>query len=96
MVSIRQAHPTLRRGAQVVRLAEDEGGLLVVSRVLGDEEIVIAYNAETRARQATVRVDGASSAFTALAGACAPAPTAPGVYQVDVPALSFIVCKAGG
>jgi glycosidase len=96
MVALRQSEPALRRGEQVVRHSEDDGGLLVVSRVLGGTEMVVAFNAETTPRQARVRVDGASATFEALAGTCSPTPVAPGVYDVSVPALDFVICRAGG
>lgn len=85
-------------------VAEDEseavsthGGLFVISRI--DEEsgteVVVAFNANEVSRSANVVVDGRSLAWTSRSGTCSPTASAPGSYAVEVPALSFVVCRSG-
>jgi glycosidase len=95
MASVRQAHIGLRRGEQTVRHAEKDGGLLVVTRLspAQDFEYLIAFNAETRPRQAMLRTDGRVTSYTALSGVCPGTPNIPGRVTVEVPALGFIVCQ---
>lgn len=73
------------------------GGLFVISRF--DEEsgteVVAAFNANEVSRSANIAVDGRSLEWTSRSGACAPNASAPGSYAVEVPALSFVVCRSG-
>ncbi len=73
------------------------GGLFVISRI--DEEsgteVVAAFNANEVSRSANIAVDGRSLEWTSRSGACAPNASAPGSYAVEVPALSFVVCRSG-
>lgn len=93
---IRTAEPALRRGEQITRLAHREDSLFVFSRVdyEAGTEIVVAINAEDEARQVSVAVDGRSTAFAALLGACATSSAAPGSYAMTIPALDVMVCKS--
>ncbi len=92
---IRHAEPTLRRGEQLTRLAHSEDGIFVFSRIdyASGEEIIIAVNAEKEAKALSVAVDGRATSFSSLLGACQPSVSAPGSYQLDVPALDLLVCK---
>jgi glycosidase len=96
MAAVRTNEPALRRGAQYVRVAEEEGGLFVISRI--DEEsgveVVAAFNADETARTGFVEVDGLSMNWTALSGECGSSSSAPGSYEIEVPALDFIVCRS--
>ncbi|WP_031552957.1 alpha-amylase family glycosyl hydrolase [Parvularcula oceani] len=96
MAALRKQEPALRRGAQVERLSEAEGGLYAFSRL--DEaigrEILMVANAENRPREASVPVDARSAQWSGLRGACAASPDAPGSYPVKVPARGFVLCRS--
>lgn len=96
MAAIRQAHAGLRRGGQIVRHSDLEGGLIVLSRILRDEgqEFIIAFNADTQAREINVPVDVRAQDWSSLQGVCASVSAAPGSYAVSVPALDFVVCHS--
>jgi glycosidase len=94
LARLRRMHPALRRGEQVVRHYQDEPGLLALSRVLGSEDILIVYNTAAQERDAFVSVDYDKRTFSSLRGVCDAKAAAPGSYQVRVPALDFIVCRA--
>lgn len=98
MAALHQAHPALRRGEQVLRLAESEpGGLLALSRLDPETgaEYLITFNTGMTARTRQVEVDPASKSWTALAGSCAPASTTTASYRVTVPPLDYIICVSG-
>lgn len=95
MADIRQSHPALRRGDQTVRHVGHEEPVLVLSRTLAGEEIVIAFNAQAEPVSLDVAVDGRALAWRSLSGDCAAEASAPGSYRLDVPALDFVVCRSG-
>ncbi|WP_417479094.1 alpha-amylase family glycosyl hydrolase [Maricaulis maris] len=97
MAELRQTHRTLRRGEQIVRHADNEDSLLVMSRVDYEtgEEYVIAYNGETAAQTIRVEVDGRAGAWESLAGVCPMAGNASGTLALDIPALDYVVCRTG-
>ncbi|MAC89889.1 alpha-amylase family glycosyl hydrolase [Maricaulis sp.] len=97
MAELRQTHRTLRRGEQIVRHADNEDSLLVMSRVDYEtgEEYVIAYNGETAAQTIRVEVDGRAGVWESLAGVCPMAGNASGTLALDIPALDYVVCRAG-
>ncbi|MBU6299688.1 MAG: alpha-amylase, partial [Alphaproteobacteria bacterium] len=98
LTRIRESHAALRRGKQIVRNYSDTPGLFAVSRIDPDtgREIVIAFNTSTAPLSAQVEIDPASQHFTALHGACAAEPSAPGSYHVTLAPLDYIICAAGG
>lgn len=98
LAHLRLAHPALRRGRQIVRDYSEKPGLFAVSRIdpKTGAEIVIAFNTSNAPLSVQVEVDPASRQFTSLHGACAPAPTAPGSYHVDLAPLDYVVCAAKG
>lgn len=97
LARLRESHPALTRGAQIVRDYSDEPGLFAVSRIdpATGHEIVIAFNTSTKPLSVQVEVDPASQHFTSLHGQCAPVPSAPGSYHVDLAPLDYVVCAAG-
>jgi glycosidase len=97
MAELRQTHRTLRRGEQIVRHADNEDSLLVMSRVDYEtgEEYVIAYNGETAAQTIRVEVDGRAGVWESLAGVCPMAGNASGTLALDIPALDYVVCRTG-
>ena len=96
MAAIRKAEPALRRGQQIVRHSDLEGGLFIMSRFspADDAEIVIAFNAEDTPRELSFPVDGHSQSWQSLMGDCAHQSPAPGTYHVAVPAVGMVVCKS--
>lgn len=97
LAAIRKGHPALTRGHQVTRAYGDGPGLFAVSRFdpVTGAEILIAFNTATQPFAGNVEVDTASAHFTALAGQCPAAPTAPGSIALTIPALGYVVCAAG-
>lgn len=93
--ALRSAHEGLRRGRQVVRLAEQDGGVFVVSRLApSGGEIIVALNFRKEARRVNVVTDPRSTDFTPLTGVCAPRISAPGSYAIDLPGLGYAVCRS--
>lgn len=94
MGRVRTAHAALRRGRQVERLAEEDGGVYAFSRVMDEGEIVVVFNFRNEARELGVPVDSRSTAFAALAGNCPVAAAATGVIEIELAPLSYVVCKS--
>lgn len=92
---IRADHPALRYGEQKILHSDEDGGVFVVSRSLGDTEYVIAMNFRAEPRALNVEVGPELRSFTALAGECAPGVSAPGSYPLALGGLEFAVCKSG-
>ncbi|WP_370335184.1 alpha-amylase family glycosyl hydrolase [Parvularcula marina] len=95
LAAMRQSEPALRRGAQMVRHSDLEGGVIVLSRMDpdGSGEIIGAFNAENEARTIRFPVDGRSGAWQGLHGDCLNESPAPGMYEVTLPATGFVICK---
>jgi neopullulanase len=95
LAAIRSTHPALRHGRQVVRHADEDAGLFVMSRFApeGGAEYVIAFNADPVSREISIAVDGRASGWESLHGDCLPGPQAPGHLSLRVPALSALVCR---
>lgn len=97
MAGLRQAHPSLRRGRQVVRYAGDAPGLFAVSRFgEGDGETLILFNTATTPVTAQVKVEMTSTAWTSVHGDCAPTSSAPGSLRVTVAPLDYMICSSEG
>jgi glycosidase len=93
MAAIRRADPALTSGPLVVRAAGDKPGLFAYSR-LGAGETLVAFNTGTAPVAAQVAVESRSARWQSLHGRCAPTPSAPGSYPVEIPPLDYVVCKA--
>ncbi len=96
LARIRTATPALTRGRQHLRAWGDKPGLLAVSRFdpTTGREVLLAFNNSAEPVDMPVEVDARSTAFTALAGPCAPRATAPGSVRVALPAFGYAVCAA--
>lgn len=96
MAGIRSAHPALRRGEQIVRHADLDGGVLALSRIREDtgEEYLVVFNAEDEPRDLNVTVDGAARRWESVTGECAPEAEAAASYPVSVPALGHVICRS--
>lgn len=96
LARLRHAQAALRDGAQLVRADATAPGLFAVSRLdpQGGHELLIAFNTSSAAVSAPVTVNATSARFSSLVGACEPAASAPGSYQVTVPPLDYIVCAS--
>jgi glycosidase len=96
LAQVRRATPALSSGSTRIRAFSDRPGLLAVSRFdpATGREVVLAFNTATAPLTARIAVDPASTAFTALAGQCAPRADAPGSLSLSLPALGFAVCAA--
>ncbi len=96
MAQVRKAEVALRRGEQVTRHADHDGGLMVISRLdpADKSEIVIAFNAGNSDRTISFPVDGRALGWSSLIGRCNARSKAPGSYQLEVPATGYVVCKS--
>lgn len=96
MAALYHSHAPLRRGRQVLRLTEQDGGLFAFSRI--DEqtgtEILVVLNMREMPRTASVEVNAHSRTWTSLAGTCAPQVDATASYPVTVSGLDYIICKS--
>jgi glycosidase len=92
--AVRTNSPALRRGSTVLRGAEDGPGLLAFSRVLGQEEVLVATNTSTQPITRNIRVETSSERFRTLAGNCPAAATAPGTVRITLPPLGYAICHA--
>lgn len=96
LAKLRRETPALTGGLTRVRASSAKPGLLAVSRFdpKTGAEVLLAYNTSTAPVSAQVVVDPASLTFTALAGPCPAAATAPGSLGISLPPLGFAVCAA--
>lgn len=96
LARLRHDSMALRRGRQIVRSYSPEPGLFAVSRIdpISGAETVVAFNTSTRPITAQVATEGESLHFGSMHGHCSAAPTAPGSYRVEIPALDYVACAA--
>ncbi|MEM7723430.1 MAG: alpha-amylase family glycosyl hydrolase [Pseudomonadota bacterium] len=101
LARLRHEHVALRRGEQLIRHTDLEGGLLAFSRFASPgadaksgTEYIAVFNADETDREIDLPVDGRSNQWQALYGTCAAASSAPGSYGVRVPALGYILCRS--
>lgn len=95
LARLRADHPALRKGRQVTRHYEQGPGLFVASRKddATGEEVLLAFNTSDAPAAANLAVGYDAARFTALAGPCPAAVTAPGSARIDLPAFSWAVCR---
>ncbi len=96
MTRVRAADARLRRGGVKVRIADQEPGVLAVSRLDDDGESLVVFNTSTEARNVNVPVETGSLEWRALLGQCPARAAAPGAISVSVPALGYVVCVSEG
>jgi len=96
MTRVRAADRRLRHGRVAVRIADQEPGVLAVSRIDDDGETLVVFNSSTVARDVNVPVETRSSDWRALLGQCPARAAAPGAVSVSVPALGYLVCVSEG
>lgn len=94
MARLYHAHEALRRGAQTVRHAEVEGGVFAASRAGAQSEYLTVFNTETRPRTAFIDIDPRAAAWQSLHGTCPASPEAAGSLKVELPPLSYVICKS--
>jgi neopullulanase len=94
LAEARKATPALRRGETVFRAGTEGPGLLAFSRILDGREVLVAVNTSTQPIEQNVLVETSSQRFTALAGTCPTAASAPGSVRITLPALGYAVCDA--
>lgn len=91
---IYRAHEALRRGPQIVRIAEPDGGVIAVSRLASNAEYLVAFNASNMLRTLQVGIDPRSDSWKPVTGFCNKRSSAPGSLRISVPAFGFIICKS--
>ncbi len=96
MAALRQAHPALRRGRQIVRGYSEHPGLFALSRILDGAEVLVVFNTSGAPITANVDIEPGSRAWTSARGQCAPAASAPGSYRVTLGAFDYMICTSEG
>ncbi|MEO5772949.1 MAG: alpha-amylase family glycosyl hydrolase [Sphingomicrobium sp.] len=91
---MRAESAVLRRGATILRASEERPGLLAFSRVLAGKEVLVALNTSAAPIERNIVVDVRSRHFSALAGSCPVAASAPGSVRVSLPPFGYAVCDA--
>ncbi|WP_242102600.1 alpha-amylase family glycosyl hydrolase [Lysobacter sp. M2-1] len=94
LAGLRRDDPALRRGEMRVRYAGDAPGLFAFSRLLDGAETLVAVNTGDKPVSAQVLVDAGSQRWESAAGSCTPTSSAPGSVRVELPPLSYSVCRA--
>ncbi|MDZ4113719.1 MAG: alpha-amylase family glycosyl hydrolase [Brevundimonas sp.] len=96
MTRVRAADRRLRHGRVAVRVADQESGILALSRLDDDGETLVVFNTSTETRDVNVPVETGSLEWRALLGQCPARAAAPGAVSVSVPALGYLVCVSEG
>lgn len=96
MAGVRAADPRLRRGAVKVRVADQEPGILALSRLDATGETLVVFNTSTGPREVNAPVETTSLAWRAALGQCPSRAAAPGALSLSVPALGYLVCVSEG
>ncbi|WP_120716318.1 alpha-amylase family glycosyl hydrolase [Tsuneonella amylolytica] len=93
---LRQAHPALRTGKQIVRHYEQEPGVFAVSRFdpVDGTEYLVVFNTTAAPRKANIVVGTDVLSLQTLAGNCPASSAAPGSATVSLPAFGWAVCRA--
>ncbi|MEZ5955234.1 MAG: alpha-amylase family glycosyl hydrolase [Hyphomonas sp.] len=95
MAEIRGANEALRRGEQVMRLTELDGGVMAFSRLDGARgEYLVAFNTRNEPRRVNVAVDPRSASFEAIAGRCPTTAAATGVVSLSMEPLGWTICRS--
>lgn len=95
MAKIYAANKPLRRGAQIVRLSEADGGVFAISRLARNGgEYLVVFNTRNEDRDVQIETDTRSSSWTSITGSCLPTSTAPGSYHVKLAPLDYVICKS--
>ncbi|WP_088311148.1 alpha-amylase family glycosyl hydrolase [Novosphingobium sp. B 225] len=94
--AVRRETPALTGGLGRVRTAGEKPGLFALSRFdpTTGKELVLAFNTAAHSISQRIEVNPASTAFSPLAGQCAPVADAPGSLTITLPAFGFAVCAA--
>ena len=95
LAALRQAHPALARGRQVVRGYAEKPGLFSVSRFdpATSAEYLIAFNTSDAAIHAASVIGTKAETLETLFGACQARVSAPGSVMLDLPAFGSAVCR---
>lgn len=96
MARIRHTHPALRRGVLRVRHLEQTPGVFAFSRLLEDEEILVAINTGDAPSKVTVPVRSTSMRWEELWNQCPAQSAAPGSITLELAPLAISVCRAVG
>lgn len=93
MAALYHEHTVLRRGQQVIRMTEEEGGAMAFSRVdASGQEAVVIMNFRNEERVLNIQVDPRSTSFSPLQGNCPASVSATGVVHVSIGPLDYAVC----
>jgi glycosidase len=96
LAQLRQAHPALRRGQQLVRNYDEKPGLLAFSRVdeATGQEVLVVANTSAASLQANVELAPKTTMFSPLLGNCPAAIRAPGTASFSLPPFGYVICLA--
>ena len=95
LAALREAHPALARGQQVVRTYDEKPGLFSISRFdpATGAEYLIAYNTSDTPIHAASVIGSEADTFETLFGTCPVRVSAPGSVLLDLPAFGSAVCR---
>lgn len=90
-----KAHKTLRRGKQLIRQTEIDGGMFAFSRIdeQTGEEFLIILNTSNEAQDKQIEVDVSDTNWESIRGDCPAEVTAPGSYGISIDALDYMICR---
>ncbi|MGV6800905.1 MAG: alpha-amylase family glycosyl hydrolase [bacterium] len=97
MAKLYHTNQGLRRGPQIIRLAETtQGGIFAISRLEAEtgHEYLIAFNTGTTPRTLPIETDPRSSKWESLYGNCPSKATTTAIITVTIPSLDYIICRA--
>lgn len=95
MAGAYRANPALRRGKQVQRLAELDGGVYAFSRLDPEGgEYLVVVNTRNESRDLNILIDPRSERFDAVLGACPESTLTTGVVRMELSPLAYAVCRS--
>lgn len=98
LARIRAGDERLRRGDSLIRRADQDPGLLAISRVIPGRpgETLVVFNTGSVPITANLVVESGSRDWRGVHGSCPTQASRPGVVTVTVPPLDYMICVAEG
>lgn len=98
LARIRAGDERLRRGDSLIRRADQDPGLLAISRVIPGQpgETLVVFNTGSVPITANLVVESGSRDWRGVHGSCPTQASRPGVVTVTVPPLDYMICVAEG
>ncbi|MEO0424932.1 MAG: alpha-amylase family glycosyl hydrolase [Pseudomonadota bacterium] len=94
MARLYHAHGALRRGQQVLRLTELDGGVVALSRRHAGEEYLVAVNTRDESREVRVVVGPESREWRSVHGVCPHAVDATASLSLRLAPFAYTICAS--